>query len=50
MYKWKNDEQLMKGLVSTCVIYVQTLCTSFESQAVITTAPQTGTPPLLGAT
>lgn len=35
-YKCKIDVQLMKGLVSTCVIYVQTLCGSFESLAVNT--------------
>lgn len=38
MYKRKNDVQLMKGLVSTWEIYVQTSCGSFESRAVNTAA------------
>lgn len=41
VYMRKLDVQLLKGLVSTCVIYVYMLCSSFESQAVntSTTAP-----------
>lgn len=35
---YRNDVRLMKGLVSTSVIYVQTLCSSLESQAVNTAA------------